>query len=205
MSDTHESFVKTKFKFVSRLIPENSKVLDIGCNDGKIRFFLKNPVYFAVDADKSSILKLSNEKIKAKAVDLNKDKLPFKNEKFDFVLLLDILEHVANPKKLLLDAKSKLNPNGKLVISLPNDYHILNKIRFLFNKHLTQDPFAPYGHLHYFPIKSGEKFLQKNGFDILEKIYLAPVKPEIIPQFVKKILIHLFPQAFVRDVLYVTN
>ncbi len=203
--DSHDTFVKIKFKFVSQLIPENSRILDIGCNDGGIRFFLKNPVYFAVDADKSLISKLASEKIKAKTADLNKDELPFKKEKFDFILLLDILEHVANPKKLLLEAKSRLDSNGKIVISLPNDYHILNKMRFLFNKHLTLDPFAPYGHLHYFPIKSGERFLQSNGFNILEKIYLAPVKPEMIPQFMKKILIRLFPQAFVRDVLYIVN
>jgi len=98
-----------------------------------------------------------------------------------------------------------LKENGKLIITLPNDYHILNKIRFVLNKHLTENPFAPYGHLHYFPIKSGEKFLENNGLKILEKFYLAPVKPEIIPQSIKKILVHLFPQAFVRDIIYILS
>lgn len=203
--NSHESFVETKFKFVSNLIPQNSKILDIGCNDGKIRLFLKNSSYFGVDADKNLILELTKQKIKAKQADLNKDELPFKKEKFDFVLLLDILEHVANPQKLLLDAKSRLNSGGKLIISLPNDYHILNKIRFLFNKHLTENPFAPYGHLHYFPIKSGEKFLLDNGFKILYTTYLAPIKPKAIPQSIKRILTYFFPQAFVRDVIYILS
>jgi O-antigen biosynthesis protein len=203
--DSHESFVEAKFKFVSKLVPENSKILDIGCNDGKIRLFLKNPHYFGVDADKDSISELTKQKVKAKQADLNKNELPFKNEKFDFVLLLDILEHVANPQKLLQEAKKRLKTEGRIIISLPNDYHILNKIRFIFNKHLTQDPFAPYGHLHYFPIKSGEKFLEKNGFEILTMTYLAPIKPKVIPQSIKKILIRLFPQAFVRDVIYVLS
>jgi len=203
--NTHDFFVETKFKVVSKLISENSKILDVGCNDGKIRFFLKNPNYFGVDLDKNLILELNKKGVKAKQADLNKNELPFKNEKFDFVLLLDILEHVIDPQKLLLDAKKRLDISGRLIISLPNDYHILNKIRFIFNKHLTQDPFAPYGHLHYFPIKSGEKFIESNGFKILEKIYLAPVKPKIIPQPIKKILTVLFPQAFVRDVLYVVS
>jgi len=201
--NTHEEFVERKFKKVSELIPEKSKILDIGCNDGKIISFLKNPIYFGIDGDAKLISNLSKQGIKSKEVDLNKDELPFKSEKFDFILLLDILEHVVNPKKLLLDAKEKLNSSGKLIITLPNDYHILNKIRFVLNKHLTEDPFAPYGHLHYFPIKSGEYFLLKNNFKIFKKIYLAPVKPKIIPQSVKDALTSLFPQAFARDTLYV--
>lgn len=193
--DSHESFVKEKFIQVSKLIPENSKVLDIGCNDGKLKDFLKNPIYYGVDIDKKFVLELTKKGIKIKQADLNKNELPFKNEKFDFVLLLDILEHVVNPQKLFLDAGKRLKRDGKIIVSLPNDYHILNKIRFLLNKHITEDPFAPYGHLHYFPIKSGEKFLKNNGFEILTKIYLTPVNP--------KFLVYLFPQAFVRDVLYV--
>jgi len=203
--DSHESFVKEKFVQVSKFIPEGSKVLDIGCNNGRMKNFLKSPVYYGVDIDKNQISELIEKGVKAKQADLNRNELPFKNEKFDFVLLLDILEHVVNPQKLLLDSKKRLNKNGKLIISLPNDYHILNKMRFILNMQITEDPFAPYGHLHYFPIKSGEKFLKNNGFKILTIISLIPVKPKLIPQLIKKILAHISPQAFVRDVLYVLS
>jgi methionine biosynthesis protein MetW len=203
--NTHESFVEAKFRFVSNLVPPDSKVLDIGCGDGSIRNFLKNPDYYGIDGNKKDIQNLAKQKFNAKQADLNKDELPFKKEKFDFVLMLDILEHVANPKKLLLEAKKRLNSTGKIITTLPNDYHILNKLRFILNKHLTEDPFAPYGHLHYFPIKSGKKFLQKNGFEIITMTYLAPIKPKAVPSFIKKILAYLFPQAFVRDVLYVLS
>ena len=203
--DNHESFVKEKFIQVSKFIPENSKVLDIGCNDGKMKNFLKNSVYYGVDIDKELISELTKKGIKTKQADLNKDELPFKNEKFDFVLLLDILEHVADSQKLLLEAKKRLKEDGKIIVSLPNEYHILNKVRFLLNKHITEDPFAPYGHLHYFPIKSGEKFLKNNGFEILAVAYLIPIKPKLIPQSMKKILAHMSTQAFVRDVIYVLS
>ena len=200
--NSHEEFVENKFKKISELIPEKSKILDIGCNEGKILNFLKNPDYFGIDINKDKIL---DKEIKFKQADLNKDELPFKKEKFDFVLLLDVLEHVVNPQKLLLDSKQKLNSNGKLIITLPNDYHLLNKIRFVLNKHLTENPFAPYGHLHYFPIKSGEKFLKENGFKIEKRIILSPVKPKIIPQSIKNFLSNLFPQTFARDMLYVLS
>ena len=203
--DSHQSFVNAKFKQVAKFIPENSKILDIGCGDGSIINFLNKPNYYGVDGDEKNIKALLSKNIKAKKIDFNKEKIPFEKERFDFILILDILEHVVNPRELLKEAKDRLKENGKIIVTLPNDYHILNKIRFIFNKHLTEDPFAPYGHLHYFPISSGERFLENCGFNFSEKIYLAPIKPAIIPQSIKKILIVLFPQAFVRDVLYVLS
>lgn len=200
--NSHELFLQKKFKEVSKLIAPNSKILDIGCGDGEIRNFLENCIYYGLDGQKELIDELVKKKIKAKQVDFNKEKIPFEKEKFDYVLMLDILEHVANPSELLLESKKRLNENGKIIITLPNDYHFLNKIRFLFNKHLTEDPFASYGHLHYFPIKSGENFLIKNGFKIEKKLILPPVKPSFIPQSFKNILAKNFPQSFARDILY---
>jgi 2-polyprenyl-3-methyl-5-hydroxy-6-metoxy-1,4-benzoquinol methylase len=203
--NTHELFVENKFKQVAKLIPPNSKILDIGSGEGKIRNFLQSPDYYAIDGNKDYINSLVKEKIKAKTVDLNKDPLPFDTEKFDFVLMLDVLEHVADPRSLLIQAKNKLNDAGKIIVTLPNDYHLLNKLRFLLNKHLTEDPFAAYGHLHYFPIKSAEIFLIKNGFKVEKKVILPPVKPASVPQGLKNFLAGSFPQSFARDVLYLLS
>lgn len=200
--DSHKDFLIRKFKKVSELIPENSKILDIGCNNGDLRTFLRKPVYFGVDLDKEMIDCLIKNGIKAKSADLNRHPLPFKNEKFDFILLLDILEHVSDPKNLLIQAKSRLNEKGLLVITMPNDYHILNKIRFLLNKPLTEDPFAPFGHLHFFSIKYGERFLEESGFSILKKFPIPPTKPALLPQQLKNFLGNNFPQSFSRDILY---
>ena len=201
----HEIFLDNKFKQVSKLIPKGSKVLDIGCNNGKLRNFLDNCDYYGVDVDIELIKGLTKKGIKAKKADLNKDEIPFKSQKFDYILLLDIIEHVIDSKELLNQVKKRLNTKGKVIVTLPNDYHILNKIRFVFNKHLTEDPFTPYGHLHFFPIKSGERFLLQNNFKILKKILLPPIKPLIIPQFIKNLLARLFPQSFARDILYMLS
>lgn len=200
--DTHENFLIRKFRKVAELIPENSKVLDVGCNNGRLREFLKNPIYYGVDFDKDMVKNLVKNGIKAKSVDLNKQEIPFKKEKFDFVLLLDILEHVADPKKLLVESKTRLKENGMIIITMPNDYHLLNKLRFLMNKPLTEDPFAPFGHLHFFSIKDGERFLEKCGFLIIKKIYISPTKPSFLPQKIKNFLGKNFPQSFSRDTLY---
>jgi len=200
--NSHEIFVNKKLKKAASLINPNSRVLDVGCWDGRIRGLLKNCRYYCVDINKEQIINLKKQGVKAEQIDLNKSKIPF-NEKFDYILLLDILEHIVNPENLLQESKKHLNKNGKLLITLPNDYHILNKIRFLFNKNLTEDPFSPTGHLHCFPISSGEDFLIKQGFKIKMRITIAPVKPKILPQPIKNFLTKFSPQNFARDILYV--
>ena len=201
----HEIFVQNKFKEVSKLINPNSKILDIGCNDCSIINFLKQPIYYGVDGDKEIINKSKERNIRVECIDLNKEKLPFENIKFDYILMLDILEHIVNPSNLIKNSIDRLDNNGEIIITLPNDYHLLNKIRFLFNKHLTENPFAQYGHLHYFPIKSGEQFLKKNGLKIIKKIILSPTKPAFFPDIIKDTLAKLLPQSFARDILYLTE
>jgi len=201
--DNHFLFLEKKFKEVSRLIPKNSRILDVGCNDGKLRGYLDSCNYFGVDIDKEAINQLTKKNIKARQIDLDKDKLPFNDNSFDFVTLLDVIEHVSDPHSLIVQSKTKLRKNGKLIITLPNDYHFLNKIRFLFNKPITQDPFAPHGHLHIFPIKNGEKFLISHGLKIIKKIPIPPVKPSFLPGYIKNFLGKKFSNSFARDILYV--
>lgn len=198
------NFVENKFKEVARLINHNSTILDVGCNDGGIRGFLNDmDEYYGVDIDKSKISALAKQGVKVERVDLNNDELPFKNQRFDYILFLDVLEHILDPRQILVNAKKRLNEHGKILITLPNDYHILNKVRFIFNRHISSDPFAPYGHLHYFPIKTGEDVLIKGqGFEILNKVFIPPYKPSFLPQPIKNFLAKTFPQSFARDVLY---
>lgn len=201
--DSHNLFLKKKFNEVSKLITEESKILDIGCNNGKIISFLPTSInYYGVDIEEKMIRQLQQRRIKSKVIDLNKDQLPFQFERFDFIFLLDVLEHILDPRHLLLESKKRLGSNGKILVTLPNDYHILNKFRFLFNKDLTEDSFAPYGHIHIFPIKSGEEMLRQAGFKILKKIPISPTKPNIFPQSIKNLLGKKFPQTFARDILY---
>jgi|TARA_B100001079_G_C16359917_1_gene492414 methionine biosynthesis protein MetW len=201
----HQIFLENKFKKVAELIRENSKVLDIGCNNGMFRRFIPNCKYYGVDIDKNLVNKLIKKNIKAKQADLNKNEIPFKNQKFDYILLLDILEHVIDSKKLLIESKKRLNESGKIIITLPNDYHLLNKVRFLFNRSITENPFDPYGHLHYFSIKTGERFLINSGFKVLKKDYIASTNPSFLPQVFKNFLAKIFPQSFARDILYILS
>ena len=44
-------------------------------------------------------------------------------QRFDYILLLDILEHLADPQSFLSELRSMLAPGGQILISVPNVAH----------------------------------------------------------------------------------
>jgi 2-polyprenyl-3-methyl-5-hydroxy-6-metoxy-1,4-benzoquinol methylase len=53
---------------------------------------------------------------------------------FDRVLLLDVLEHMKDPGRLLTECKAALKDNGLIVVSLPNIANITVRLKLLFGK-----------------------------------------------------------------------
>lgn len=195
-------FVEKKLKELSGWIKPGSKVLDVGCSKGLVRKFLVKCDYTGLDVDEDHISKIRAEQSNAYKVDLNNlDNFKLKG-KYDYILFLDVLEHVLDPRKVINEFKKYLTENGRFIISLPNDYHLLNKIRFIFNKKISKFPFWAYGHLHTFPIKEGRIFLNSIGLDILAQKYIGPVKPKIIPTVIKDSLAYILPNNFARVTVY---
>lgn len=65
----------------------------------------------------------------------NDDSLPFQNEKFDMIMLHDVLEHLhSSPKSLLENSLDMLKPGGCLFITVPNAVNIRKRIGVLFGK-----------------------------------------------------------------------
>lgn len=197
-------FVRRKYRSISKIVKANSSVLDIGCDTGDLHRFLKNPDYYGIDVDREKIEKLKKKNLKVFLKDINKDDFSF-GKKFDYIIFLDILEHLIDPSKAIKKAKNILKPNGKMIICLPNDYHLLNKLRFVSNKNISKYPFWAYGHLHTFPIKSGKRFLEEQGLIILKEIILYPSKPKSVPGFIRKFLAESLPNNFSRGILYVAK
>jgi len=88
-------------KYIYDKIPKNKKVLDLGCNTGLLgKALTKNKKCVVWGADYSEeAIKIAKTKLnKATVCDLEKE-VPFKNEKFDIIVLGDILEHLKYLKK----------------------------------------------------------------------------------------------------------
>ncbi len=149
-------------------ISESSTVLDIGCACGDFGVILKNKKkcsLYGMEYNRGSIdIALDTGAYTAiHQVDLNLfDPNNFSqfNEMFDYITLLDVLEHLLNPEQVLKNLKPFLKPKGSFIISLPNIAHGSIKANLLQNNFAySQTGILDCTHLKFFTHKSIVKLL----------------------------------------------
>jgi SAM-dependent methyltransferase len=92
-------------------------ILDVGGNYPSYVFFqglFKNKNIVSLNLFKEAIEKCENSVVG------DARKLPFKENAFDLVVAMDIIEHLWSPDDFLVDCKSCLKKDGILVITTPN-------------------------------------------------------------------------------------
>lgn len=96
-------------------------VLDIGCGKQTIRKYLDPSVtYFSIDsADTGKKMYNAQPSVFGEAT-----LLPFKDNCFDTLILLEVLEHLPTPAIAIQEALRVLKKNGQLIISTPFLYPI---------------------------------------------------------------------------------
>ena len=111
------------------------KVLDLGCGnkpyESLVINYLKNVKYIGID--------YYNENADIK-LDLNKDKLPFKDNEIDFIICTEVLEHLYDPFHCIKEMKRVLKQGGFIFLSTPFFYPVHDRkhdyFRFTENFHL---------------------------------------------------------------------
>lgn len=128
--------------------PINGKLLDVGCGSKPYKkYFTSIESYIG--------LEINSEKARKRNVtDFYYDgrHFPFADKTFDILLCNQVLEHVFNPDIFLQEINRVLQPNGKLLLTVP----------FVWDEH--EQPFD-YARYSSFGLKS---LLEKAGFEILE-------------------------------------
>ncbi|MFC1517585.1 class I SAM-dependent methyltransferase [Candidatus Margulisiibacteriota bacterium] len=167
-------------KAVKKHFPQkNSTLLDLGCGEGDYSFALaKDFKVIGLDANPDDIKynRFFKNKRGVKTLDfICKDALHtgFGDATFDYILCVDVIEHVPDPKGLLLEAKRLLKKGGRLLFSFPSlDYPFIydpiNKLRSKMKK--PNFSLGAYGYGH-------EKLIDPEDIDnILTELSLKVIK-----------------------------
>lgn len=102
-------------------IPDGSKVLDVGCNDGAMMKLLadsKGCDMTGVDVSETA-LALAREK-GLNVINADAQELPFDDHTFDAVILREVLVHIHEPIKALKEIRRVLKKDGVLLGSAPH-------------------------------------------------------------------------------------
>lgn len=101
-------------------IPDGASVLDVGCNSGELMVLLKKKGCRVTGVDLSDIAILAAKKKGLRVIKASAEELPFKDKRFDVVVLREVLIHVHEPLKALKEIRRVLKPNGFMVGTVPH-------------------------------------------------------------------------------------
>jgi SAM-dependent methyltransferase len=187
--------IRKRFSFVEKIISSASPatILDIGCGSGT---YLTYPIakcfpevhVVGVDSDELSISFAQKSyplpNLEFKLLDVLRE-----DAKFDLIIASEVIEHVEDPMGFLANLRSRLNPGGLLILTLPNGYgpfEIMTFVKTLLdmlgipvllrriagratnNLSVANDTLAASPHINFFSFSLINSLFKATGFGVLE-------------------------------------
>lgn len=174
-SETNFGFV---YKIRSRLeanrvlswckdLPDNAKILDVGCGDGfhlnlLRKYGNKTWELEGIDVDERAIEPA--EKMGLKVHRGTVESLDLPKNSYDFAFMIQTIEHVAHPEKVLSAVFEILKPNAKLVVVTDNT----DSLDFKIFKNSYWGGYHFPRHWNLFNQKALTKLAEKCGFEMAD-------------------------------------
>ena len=116
---------------IARLVPQGSRVLDLGCGDGSLLDFLirhNNCSGYGVEFDDANILACVRRNVNVLQLNLDEGLAMFGDNSFDIVLQIDTLQHLRNAEVMLRET-ARVGKSG--IVAFPNFAHWPNRLSIL--------------------------------------------------------------------------
>ncbi|MFA5147261.1 MAG: class I SAM-dependent methyltransferase [Candidatus Omnitrophota bacterium] len=138
-------------------------VCDVGCGPGTLLTEAARRGYYAFGVEPNT---KCHGLLDKKGIAYTKEFFPLKagiKERFDCIFLLNALEHMHDPVRIVEEAKKLLKPSGLIYISVPCIDALVNRVM-----HEKAGVFGGHSHIQFFSIKTLSMLLDKTGFEMLE-------------------------------------
>ena len=154
------------------------RVLDVGCGDGRLLNSLAAPGRELHGCDWIATAP-PGVPMAYTQVDLNREGLArYGDASFDLVTSSDVIEHLEAPGALLREVARVLRPDGLAVVSFPNSWNLLERLRFLmtakFRRFKSERVSGPWGHISFFTAEVLQSLCDRAGLDIVQLCGGAP-------------------------------
>jgi 2-polyprenyl-3-methyl-5-hydroxy-6-metoxy-1,4-benzoquinol methylase len=176
-----------------------SSILDYGCGGGRFVVEALDKGYSVTGAEYNPDLVANLSKTFTKASFLTIDDFYKSDAKYDIIFLSNVLEHLTNPKEIMLKLRERVSENGLFVLEGPveNNFNLTlftRKIIFFirknfFGKKASHTP----THILYANRKNQEQFLKDIGlttlyYEIKESNWPYPMRYEDCHSLMQKLM-----------------
>lgn len=161
------------FSMISEKFSNLNTILDYGCGNGRfvIEALDKGFQVTGTEYNPEIVSQLSKKFSNARFVTI--DDFVKENNTFDAIFLSNVLEHLTNPKEVMIRLKDKLNPNGIFILEGPIEANFTLKLVFtklifsirkkIFGKKTNHVP----THIFYSNKNNQENFFKSVGLETL--------------------------------------
>lgn len=155
-------------------INKGSSVLDIGCSSGyfdEVLIRQKECVVDGIELDPADAKRA--KKICRKVIEGNVESNDFPwhqiDQKYDYILFIDVLEHLLDPARTLQNVSKLLKKNGSILFSIPNMANGSVRLQLLQgNFDYEKEGLLDETHLHYYTDHTITKMVQASKLKLTD-------------------------------------
>lgn len=121
----------TTMKAIAQLVPQGSRVLDLGCGDGALLEHLvreRGCTGYGVELSDANVLACTRRGVNVLQLNLEDGLAIFGDNSFDVVLQIDTLQHLRNAE-VMLQETARIGKQG--IVAFPNFAHWHNRLSVL--------------------------------------------------------------------------
>jgi glycosyltransferase involved in cell wall biosynthesis len=163
-----------------KTIPNGAKVLEFGCGSGDLLKELSKKSCHVCGIDQYAPKKEESVSFQFYQCDLNYEEPPVNPGDYDYILMHDVLEHLAKPENFLdqIYFACRFSPDSRIVASTGNIAFLPIRVMLLFGQfNYGKRGILDLTHTRLFTFKTFKRLFEQAGFDV---IYMqgipAPVK-----------------------------
>jgi len=162
-------------KVIASWIEPGSRVLDLGCGEGDLLYYLKTHKRVTgagIELVEKKVERCIGRGLSVLQGDINAEILDYPDQSFDFVVLSQTLQQVYEPARL---TREMLRVGRRGIVSFPNFSHLPVRLKLLLTGRAPVTKELPYDwhntpNIRVITLKDFRRFSRQAGFRILREV-----------------------------------
>lgn len=171
---SENGIIRFDLQILASWIEPGSKVLDLGCGEGDLLYFLKKHKQVegtGIERAEAKVAQCIEKGLSVLQGDINEEVLDYPDHTFDYVIVSQTLQQVYEPDKLI---QALLRIGKKGIVSFPNFSHWGIRLQLLKTGYAPITRQLPYEwydtpNIRVITLKDFRKFSKEVGFKILKE------------------------------------